>query len=98
MIPFDEPNEHFLTFKIMPRHVNAHAYVNAGFRLVSTSKGSTVVGNKVLIMYGGIGPYTVRLENVCCFLFVHLSVCLSVCPAVCLSACLSVCLSLCLTD
>ncbi|XP_062519686.1 xanthine dehydrogenase/oxidase-like [Corticium candelabrum] len=60
VIPFDEPNEHFLTFKIMPRHVNAHAYVNAGFRLVSTSKGSTVVGNKVLIMYGGIGPYTIQ--------------------------------------
>ena len=61
MIPFEEPNENFLTFKIMPRHVNSHAYVNAGFRLVTASDSSLTV-DKVVIVYGGIGPHAVSLS------------------------------------
>jgi xanthine dehydrogenase/oxidase len=59
VVPFDEANEHFSTFKIMPRHVNSHAYVNAGFRLVTTSDNALTV-DKVVITYGGIGPYTIE--------------------------------------
>jgi xanthine dehydrogenase/oxidase len=62
-IPFDQPTEHFLTFKIMPRHVNARAYVNAGFRLGTTTATSKTVGSTVVIVYGGIGPHTTEALN-----------------------------------
>ncbi|XP_062514370.1 uncharacterized protein LOC134189984 isoform X2 [Corticium candelabrum] len=58
-IPIEDPTEWFVTFKVMPRHQNAHAYVNAGFNVKFTEKGKTVVLSAVLA-FGGIGKHTVH--------------------------------------
>ena len=63
-IPFLKENEHIRTFKIMPRHGNAHAYVNAGFRF--TVNNEKIVQGTPVIVYGGIGPHlisAVRVQN-----------------------------------
>lgn len=44
------------TFKITPRAVNAHAYVNAAFKMEVDPEDGFKVLNKPTILYGGINP------------------------------------------
>eukprot|EP00042_Codosiga_hollandica_P056153 m.803689 g.803689 ORF g.803689 m.803689 type:complete len:1324 (-) comp59281_c0_seq1:203-4174(-) len=60
-IPALTANQKLMTFKIMPRHINAHAYVNAGF-LMAVDANSNVIGTPRFV-YGGIGPYGVLAAN-----------------------------------
>eukprot|EP01135_Chromosphaera_perkinsii_P000979 Nk52_evm5s155 gene=Nk52_evmTU5s155 len=63
-IPFAKTNEYFRSFKIMPRHNNAHAYVNAGFRMVVDEK--KIIQGTPTIVFGGVGPHltkATRVEN-----------------------------------
>ena len=59
VIPYGDSNECFETYKIMSRHQNTHAFVNAGFRLALSTAGTTIAGKEISIVYGGIGPHTV---------------------------------------
>ncbi|CAH1787395.1 unnamed protein product [Owenia fusiformis] len=53
----EDNNQHVLTYKIMPRAENAHAYVNAGFRMeIHPNHLNYLVVNKPSIVYGGISP------------------------------------------
>ncbi|XP_065844418.1 uncharacterized protein [Oscarella lobularis] len=58
VIPYGDSNECFETYKIMSRHQNTHAFVNAGFRLALSTAGTTIAGKEISIVYGGIGPHT----------------------------------------
>ncbi len=60
-IPYTRAGEYVETFKIASRDQNAHALVNAGFRVSLNKKG--VVGDAT-IAYGGLAPMTVRLSKV----------------------------------
>lgn len=66
-IPPLAPNERLATYKIMPRHSNAHAYVNAGLRL-TVDPSSGVVTSLPVIVFGGIGPYAVSPAKTPAFL------------------------------
>ncbi|XP_068204376.1 uncharacterized protein [Palaemon carinicauda] len=50
------PNTKLRTFKITPRAVNAHAYVNACFRMQLNPDDGFKVAEKPLIILGGINP------------------------------------------
>eukprot|EP00039_Didymoeca_costata_P013650 m.211254 g.211254 ORF g.211254 m.211254 type:complete len:1324 (+) comp15833_c0_seq4:23-3994(+) len=50
--------QHLQTYKIMPRHVNAHAYVNTGINL-SIDKSSGVIRD-IAIVYGGIADRAIQ--------------------------------------
>ncbi|CAL4088500.1 unnamed protein product [Meganyctiphanes norvegica] len=56
-------NVHIRTFKITPRSVNAHAYVNAGFRLKINPKNGFQVIEVPTIAYGGINPNFIQCEK-----------------------------------
>ncbi|XP_055329954.1 uncharacterized protein LOC129582465 [Paramacrobiotus metropolitanus] len=60
----------FAAYKIMPRYQNAHAVVNAGFRVkVDRSKaGKVVIADKPIIVYGSIGPHFARAHKTEAFL------------------------------
>ena len=51
--PYDKTNTFIKTYKIMPRSQNAHAYVNAGFRL-NIDPQSYIVKDNPVIVFGGI--------------------------------------------
>ncbi|XP_028399776.1 xanthine dehydrogenase/oxidase-like isoform X2 [Dendronephthya gigantea] len=51
-IPFSAAEEVVRTFKIMPRHQNAHAYVNAGFR--ASIDSSLTVKSAATLVFGGV--------------------------------------------
>ncbi|XP_046849634.1 xanthine dehydrogenase 1-like isoform X2 [Xenia sp. Carnegie-2017] len=51
-VPYSIKNEVVSTFKIMPRHQNAHAYVNAGFRAVVGS--CLTIQDTPSLIFGGI--------------------------------------------
>lgn len=44
------------TYKITPRAVNAHAYVNAVFTFEVDESADFMVTSKPIILYGGINP------------------------------------------
>lgn len=46
----------YRSFKITPRAVNAHAYVNAAFRFQVDENDGFLVKSKPLVLYGGINP------------------------------------------
>ncbi|XP_046360643.2 xanthine dehydrogenase-like [Haliotis rufescens] len=56
------------TFKITPRHQNAHAYVTAGFRLQLDSSNNFTVKTKPSLVYGGINKTLVHASNTEAFL------------------------------
>ena len=47
------------SYKIMPRAVNAHAYVNATFSVMVDSGKDFVVTNSPSLVFGGIGTHAV---------------------------------------
>ncbi|XP_028411467.1 xanthine dehydrogenase/oxidase-like [Dendronephthya gigantea] len=51
-IPFTASDEFVSTFKIMPRHQNAHAYVNAGFK--ATMDSTYAIKGIPSLMFGGV--------------------------------------------
>ncbi|XP_046559709.1 xanthine dehydrogenase-like isoform X1 [Haliotis rubra] len=51
------------TFKITPRHQNAHAYVNAGFRMQLDRSNNFLVKTKPSLVYGGISKTLVHATN-----------------------------------
>ncbi|XP_028395681.1 xanthine dehydrogenase-like [Dendronephthya gigantea] len=51
-IPFTASDEFVRTFKIMPRHQNAHAYVNAGFKV--TMDSTYIIKGIPSLMFGGV--------------------------------------------
>ncbi|XP_070000799.1 uncharacterized protein [Penaeus vannamei] len=55
-IPPASANTKVRTFKITPRAVNAHAYVNAAFKMEVDPEDGFKVLNKPTILYGGINP------------------------------------------
>lgn len=50
--PVGHPNEFFKTYKVMTRHVNSHAIINAAFSVLVDSNMRVV--EQPLIAYGGI--------------------------------------------
>eukprot|EP01116_Phalansterium_solitarium_P016706 TRINITY_DN393_c0_g2_i1.p1 TRINITY_DN393_c0_g2~~TRINITY_DN393_c0_g2_i1.p1 ORF type:complete len:1372 (-),score=562.47 TRINITY_DN393_c0_g2_i1:226-4341(-) len=58
-VPWGRQNEHLFTYKSMLRHQNAHAIVNAAFRILLD--GSNRVAEQPTIAYGGILPRAFRL-------------------------------------
>ncbi|XP_042871766.1 indole-3-acetaldehyde oxidase-like [Penaeus japonicus] len=58
----------FRTYKITPRTVNAHAYVNACFKIrVDPEDGFKVIGNPTIV-YGGINPDFIHAKQTESFL------------------------------
>ena len=57
-IPFAPSASVIRSYKIMPRAVNAHAYVNATFSMMVDS--GFVVTNSPSLVFGGISTQTVR--------------------------------------
>ncbi|KAK3581553.1 hypothetical protein CHS0354_031893 [Potamilus streckersoni] len=55
-----DPDEVIKLYKVMPRAQNAHAYVNAGFRMRLDSKNNFMVKDTPVIVYGGINKNFVR--------------------------------------
>ncbi|KAI8484808.1 hypothetical protein Bbelb_374050 [Branchiostoma belcheri] len=53
-IPPASPDEIFQTYKVAPRSQNAHAYVNAGFRMSVDRQNGSVVTAKPAIVFGGV--------------------------------------------
>ncbi|XP_019627736.1 PREDICTED: xanthine dehydrogenase/oxidase-like [Branchiostoma belcheri] len=53
-IPPASPDEIFQTYKVAPRLQNAHAYVNAGFRMSVDRQNGSVVTAKPAIVFGGV--------------------------------------------
>lgn len=51
------------TFKITPRAVNAHAYVNAAFRLPLVAAEGFKVASTPSLLFGGLGPDFVSASN-----------------------------------
>ena len=60
-------NTVFRTYKVMQRHVNSHAYVNAGFCVTLSASSATTI-ESARIVYGGVGPHAVRAPNTEAFL------------------------------
>ncbi|XP_046559775.1 indole-3-acetaldehyde oxidase-like [Haliotis rubra] len=56
------------SFKITPRHQNAHAYVNAGFRMQLDRSNNYTVKTKPSLVYGGINKTLVHASNTEAFL------------------------------
>ncbi|XP_067656036.1 uncharacterized protein [Haliotis asinina] len=56
------------SFKITPRHQNAHAYVNAGFRMQLDRSNNFTVKTKPSLVYGGINKTLVHASNTEAFL------------------------------
>lgn len=54
-VPFSSAGEVLVTYKIMPRHTNAHAYVNAAIR-IKLDANRNVVGVPTIV-YGGISAF-----------------------------------------
>ncbi|KAK3885385.1 hypothetical protein Pcinc_010383 [Petrolisthes cinctipes] len=57
------PNTKFRTFKITPRAVNAHAYVNACFRMEVDIENDYEVTSRPTILFGGINPSFIHAAN-----------------------------------
>ncbi|KAK4325143.1 hypothetical protein Pmani_004297 [Petrolisthes manimaculis] len=57
------PNTKFRTFKVTPRAVNAHAYVNACFRMEVDIENDYKVTSKPIILFGGINPSFIHAAN-----------------------------------
>ncbi|XP_063615205.1 uncharacterized protein LOC134788260 [Penaeus indicus] len=51
------------SFKITPRAVNAHAYVNAAFRFQVDENDGFLVKSKPSVLYGGINPTFIHATN-----------------------------------
>ncbi|XP_065894835.1 uncharacterized protein [Dysidea avara] len=67
IIPFSTVNTVMRTFKVMPRHQNAHAYINAGFSWSVDSSTHTVQGSSSIV-YGGLQTCTVHATKTEAFL------------------------------
>jgi len=65
-VPVLEKGEVFTSFKIMRRHQNSHAYVNASFRLKLDDNFKVL--SPPSLVFGGIGPYTVQASKTSQFL------------------------------
>ncbi|XP_071104762.1 uncharacterized protein [Haliotis cracherodii] len=69
MLPtFPSGDVYVKTFKITPRHQNAHAYVTAGFRLQLDRNNNFTVKTKPSLVYGGINKTLVHASNTEAFL------------------------------
>ncbi|XP_071116536.1 uncharacterized protein [Haliotis cracherodii] len=69
MLPtFPSGNVHVKTFKVAPRHQNAHAYVTAGFRMQLDRNINFKVKTKPSLVYGGINKTLVHASNTETFL------------------------------
>jgi xanthine dehydrogenase/oxidase len=66
-IPFLKPNERMCTYKVMPRFQNAHAYVNAGFRIQFDPSSFTVTTPPTLV-FGGIAEHGVTAAQTASYL------------------------------
>ncbi len=49
-----QTDEYLQTYKIMPRHANAHAYVNAGFRMMVDTTGVVSSLTTPTMVFGGL--------------------------------------------
>ncbi|XP_067656034.1 uncharacterized protein [Haliotis asinina] len=56
------------TYKVTPRHQNAHAYVTAGFRMQLDRSNNFTVKTKPSVVYGGINKTLVHASNTESFL------------------------------
>lgn len=56
-------NTQIHSYKITPRAVNAHAYVNAVFRFEVDTAADFLVTSKPLILYGGINPDFIHADQ-----------------------------------
>jgi xanthine dehydrogenase/oxidase len=66
-IPFLNKDERLRTFKVMPRAQNAHAYVNAGFRIKCDPASSSVIGIPSCV-FGGISEHKIHAQEMETFL------------------------------
>ncbi|KJE95964.1 XDH protein [Capsaspora owczarzaki ATCC 30864] len=62
-VPFPPAAASVQTFKVMPRHQNAHAYVNAGFYGQIDVNNNLVFTTAPRLVFGGIGPKAIRASN-----------------------------------
>eukprot|EP01119_Soliformovum_irregulare_P002161 TRINITY_DN1231_c0_g1_i2.p1 TRINITY_DN1231_c0_g1~~TRINITY_DN1231_c0_g1_i2.p1 ORF type:complete len:732 (-),score=224.06 TRINITY_DN1231_c0_g1_i2:1885-3753(-) len=60
-IPFSKKGQVYKSYKVMPRHTNAHAYVNAAFNFV-LDESKTVVSMPTIV-FGGLTGYGKRLPK-----------------------------------
>ena len=58
-IPFAPAGAVVRSYKVMPRAVNAHAYVNATFSMTVDSDGGFSVTDSPSLVFGGIGTHAV---------------------------------------
>eukprot|EP00058_Branchiostoma_floridae_P011134 XP_002596622.1 hypothetical protein BRAFLDRAFT_78483 [Branchiostoma floridae] len=63
-IPPGNPEDVFRTYKVAPRSQNAHAYVNAGFRMTLDRQSDLKVVTKPYIVFGGINKTMFYLSAV----------------------------------
>ncbi|KAG0611483.1 hypothetical protein M758_7G144100 [Ceratodon purpureus] len=61
-VPIMPKTTRFLTYKVALRRVNAHALMNAGFKLEVDSKKGLIVGSPVIV-YGGVKEYPQRARK-----------------------------------
>lgn len=61
-IPWALPNEHFMSYKIAMRQVNAHSYLNAAMRCVVDPTSNTITGSPVIV-FGGINSKPTRFTS-----------------------------------
>ncbi|QQP39218.1 Xanthine dehydrogenaselike, partial [Caligus rogercresseyi] len=65
-IPFSVENQYFRAYKVSRRKEDDIAIVNGAFSLVLCPKNQVVLSSR--IAFGGIGPYTLLLQETCAFL------------------------------
>ncbi|CAH1253092.1 XDH [Branchiostoma lanceolatum] len=63
-IPPGKPEDVFRTYKVAPRSQNAHAYVNAGFRMTLDRHSDVTVVTKPSIVFGGVNKTMFYLSAV----------------------------------
>ncbi|HEY0323382.1 MAG TPA: molybdopterin cofactor-binding domain-containing protein [Pyrinomonadaceae bacterium] len=59
-IPYTSADERVLTYKVAARNQNAHAIVNAGFRVALDEQGLI---RHAVVAYGGLAPMTLRMTK-----------------------------------
>jgi xanthine dehydrogenase/oxidase len=59
-IPYTSADEYVQTYKIAARNQNAHAIVNAGYRVALDKKGKI---RGIVVCYGGLAPLTLRMTK-----------------------------------
>ena len=62
-IPYAPAGTVVRSYKIMPRAVNAHAYVNATFSMTVDSNNGFTVTSSPSLVFGGIDTHAVSIHN-----------------------------------